>query len=65
MDRETQQDVVTELSGPIHGRIATLRGLCSDEAPHTEIDRALAELDERVMGLRDRVAEEPDAPAPS
>jgi hypothetical protein len=41
-----------ELKGPIHGRIQTIRGMCTDELPHAEIDAALVELEELTYGLR-------------
>lgn len=36
------------LRGPIHARIQTIRGMCTDEEPNTEIDLALAGLDQEV-----------------
>lgn len=40
-----------EFRGPIHGRLQTLRGMCTDERPHVEIDAKLAELDDLVHRL--------------
>ncbi|MHB1950220.1 MAG: hypothetical protein ACYCQK_01945 [Acidiferrobacteraceae bacterium] len=40
-----------ELRGPIHGRIQTIRGMCTDEVPHSVIDAKLAELNEVVHAL--------------
>lgn len=40
-----------ELRGPIHGRLQMLRGMCTDERPHVEIDTKLAEVDDLVHRL--------------
>lgn len=39
------------LRGPIHGRIQTARGWCSDEVPYPELDAYLATLDDIVAAL--------------
>jgi hypothetical protein len=36
------------LLGPIHGTVQTIRGMCSDQLTHEEIDGKLAELDDLV-----------------
>ena len=48
---------VAELLGPIHGRVDTLRGMCTDALPHTEIDAKLAELDDLVYRLSTAIEE--------
>jgi hypothetical protein len=37
-----------KLLGPIHGTVQTIRGMCSDELTHEEIDGKLGELDELI-----------------
>lgn len=41
-----------ELEGPIHGKISTIRGMCSDAESFVAIDKALAELDDAIYKLR-------------
>jgi hypothetical protein len=51
-----------ELRGPIHGRIQTIRGMCTDEEPHVQIDMALSRLDELVLELSDAIEHVPTPP---
>lgn len=37
-----------QLTGPVHGTLQVIRGMCSDQLPHEEIDVKLAELDDLV-----------------
>jgi hypothetical protein len=53
---------IAELRGPVHGRIQTLRGMCTDERPHVEIDAKLAELSEVVYQLRNAMEHPPGRP---
>jgi len=48
---DTRQRTIFELTGPIHGRLMTLRGLCSDEVTYEEIDGMAAEIDDCVHQL--------------
>lgn len=53
---------VAELRGPINGRIQTLRGMCTDELPHVQIDAMLAELSGLVYSLRCAIEFPPGKP---
>lgn len=45
----------------LYGKVQFIRGLCTDEAPHVEIDQALV----RILDYLDEARDEPkDASAP-
>jgi hypothetical protein len=52
---------IERLKGPVHGTLQTIRGMCSDQLSHEEIDVKLAEAVELVDGVATMLAEGPRA----
>jgi hypothetical protein len=46
--RVSAADARLQLLGSVHGAVQTIRGMCSDQLDHEEIDAKLGELDDLV-----------------